>query len=129
MIKQENCYFDFTKITVGDVLYKEDVLVVEGSVIFPETLIKDLLKNDYDILFGCESFEEVVEKYPSEKLKEIKLDIFQRLKYEQVMKGRLVLLISDSSVYVMGVDGRLTWVNANSFRKTIIALAGTEMIL
>lgn len=79
MIEQENLYFDFTKITVGDVLFEDRVLIINEFAVYPDTPIKELCKKALDYLFGCESFEEVVEKYPCEKLKEIRRDVLTRL--------------------------------------------------
>lgn len=71
MIEQENPYFDFTKITVGDMLYKDHVLIVNEFAVFPDTLIKELCKKALGYLFDCESFEEVVENIPVKNSKRL----------------------------------------------------------
>ena len=99
--KQDNAYFNFYRIKVEDVLYEDKVLVVNGLVIFPETYIKDLTSEGLRYLFDCDSFTEVIEKYPSEKLKEIRQDCLNNL---NLYKEKVVMLISKHFVEIM-IDG------------------------
>lgn len=128
MIKQENPYFDFTKITVGDVLYKDHVLIVNEFAVFPDTLIKELCKKALSYLFDCESFEEVVEKYPSEKLKEIREDVLARLT-SFAKKARPVMFITKHVVYIYTNSDKFTCIEREWFDKALTALTGSDNII
>lgn len=128
MIEQENPYFDFTKITVGDVLYKGHVLIVNEFAVFPDTLIKELCKKALDYLFGCESFEEVVEKYPYQKLKEIREDVLTRLE-NFAKKAQSVMFVTKEVVYIYTNRGEYTCIEREWFDKAITALTGSENII
>lgn len=128
MIEQENLYFDFTKITVGDVLYKDHVLIVNEFAVFPDTLIKELCKKALSYLFDCEGFEEVVEKYPYQKLKEIREDVLTRLQ-SYARKARPVMFITKEVVYIYTNRGEYTYIEREWFDKAITALTGSENII
>lgn len=128
MIEQENLYFDFTKITVGDILYKDHVLIVNEFAVFPDTLIKELCKKALGYLFGCESFEEVVEKYPSEKLKEIRREVLNRL-WNFAKKSRPVMFITKDVVYIYTNSEEYTIIEREWFDKALLALTGSENII
>lgn len=128
MIEQENPYFDFTKITVGDVLYEDRVLIVNEFAVFPDTLIKELCKKALDYLFDCESFEEVVEKYPYQKLKEIREDVLNRL-WNFAKKARPVMFISKNVVYVYTNGDEYAIIEREWFDKALTALTGSENII
>lgn len=123
--KQDNAYFNFYRIKVEDVLYEDKVLVVNGLVIFPETYIKDLTPEGLRYLFNCDSFTEVIEKYPSEKLKEIRQDCLNNL---NLYKEKVVLLISKNTVEIM-TDGSFTSFNRKSFDNTLLSLTGSGSII
>lgn len=123
--KQDNAYFNFYRIKVEDVLYEDKVLVVNGLVIFPETYIKDLTSEGLRYLFGCDSFTEVIEKYPSEKLKEIRQDCLNNLNF---YKEKVVMLISKHFVEIM-IDGSFKSFNRKSFDNTLLSLTGSESII
>lgn len=123
--KQDNAYFNFYRIKVEDVLYEDKVLVVDGLVIFPETYIKDLTPEGIRYLFDCGSFTEVVEKYPSEKLKEIRQDCLNNL---NLYKEKVVMLISKHFVEIM-IDGSFKSFNRKSFDKTLLSLTGSGSII
>ena len=123
--KQDNAYFNFYRIKVEDVLYEDKVLVVNGLVIFPETYIKDLTPEGLRYLFGCDSFTEVIEKYPCEKLKEIRQDCLNNL---NLYKEKVVMLISKHFVEIM-IDGSFTIFNRKSFDKTLLSLTGSGSII
>lgn len=128
MIKQENPYFDFTKITVGDVLYKDHVLIVNEFAVFPNTPIKELCKKALGYLFDCESFEEVVEKYPYQKLKEIREDVLTRLT-SFAKKARPVMFITKKVVYIYTNSDKYTCIEREWFDKALTALTGSENII
>lgn len=128
MIEQENLYFDFTKITVGDVLYKDHVLIVNEFAVFPDTLIKELCKKALIYLFDCESFEEVVEKYPSEKLKEIREDVLTRLS-NFAKKAQSVMFVTKEVVYIYTNSDKYTCIEREWFDKALTALTGSEIIV
>lgn len=94
-------------------LYEDKVLVANGLVIFPETYIKDLTSEGLRYLFDCDSFTEVIEKYPSEKLKEIRQDCLNNL---NLYKEKVVMLISKHFVEIM-IDGSFESFNRKSFDK------------
>lgn len=123
--KQDNAYFNFFLIKVEDVLYEDKVLVVNGLVIFPETYIKDLTSEGLRYLFDCDSFSEVIEKYPSEKLKEIRQDCLNNL---NLYKEKVVMLISKHFVEIM-IDGSFKSFNRRSFDKTLLSLTGSGSII
>lgn len=123
--KQDNAYFNFFRIKVEDVLYEDKVLVVDGLVIFPETYIKDLTSEGLRYLFDCDSFTEVIEKYPSEKLKEIRQDCLNNL---NLYKEKVVMLISKHFVEIM-IDGSFKSFNRKSFDNTLLSLTGSESII
>lgn len=123
--KQDNAYFNFYRIKVEDVLYEDKVLVVNGLVIFPETYIKDLTSEGLRYLFDCDSFTEVIEKYPSEKLKEIRQDCLNNL---NLYKEKVVMLISKHFVEIM-IDGSFKSFNRKSFDKTLLSLTGSGSII
>lgn len=123
--KQDNAYFNFYRIKVEDVLYEDKVLVVNGLVIFPETYIKDLTSEGLRYLFDCDSFTEVIEKYPSEKLKEIRQDCLNNL---NLYKEKVVMLISKQFVEIM-IDGSFKSFNRKSFDKTLLSLTGSGSII
>ena len=123
--KQDNAYFNFYRIKVEDVLYEDKVLVVDGLVIFPETNIKDLTSEGLRYLFDCDSFTEVVEKYPCEKLKEIRQDCLNHL---NLYKEKVVMLISKHFVEIM-IDGSFKSFNRKSFDKTLLSLTGSGSII
>lgn len=123
--KQDNAYFNFCRIKVEDVLYEDKVLVVNGLVIFPETYIKDLTSEGLKYLFNCDSFTEVIEKYPSEKLKEIRQDCLNNL---NLYKEKVVMLISKHFVEIM-IDGSFESFNRKSFDKTLLSLTGSGSII
>lgn len=123
--KQDNAYFNFYRIKVGDVLYEDKVLVANGLVIFPETYIKDLTSEGLRYLFDCDSFTEVIEKYPSEKLKEIRQDCLINL---NLYKEKVVMLISKHFVEIM-IDGSFKSFNRKSFDKTLLSLTGSGSII
>ena len=127
--KQDNAYFNFYRIKVGDVLYEDRVLIADGLVIFPETYIKDLTSEGLRYLFNCESFEEVIEQYPSEKLKEIRQECLKRLNLYLVQKEKVVMFISKHFVEIMIYDGSLMCFNRKSFDKTLLSLTGSESII
>lgn len=128
MIEQENPYFDFTKITVGDVLYKDHVLIINEFAVFPDTLIKELCKKALSYLFDCESFEEVMEKYPSEKLKEIRQEVLDRLT-SFARKARPVMFINKVVVYIYTNSDKYTCIEREWFDKALTALTGSENII
>lgn len=123
--KQDNAYFNFYRIKVEDVLYEDKVLVVNGLVIFPETYIKDLTSEGLRYLFDCDSFTEVIEKYPSEKLREIRQDCLNNL---NLYKEKVVMLISKHFVEIM-IDGSFKSFNRKSFDKTLLSLTGSGSII
>lgn len=123
--KQDNAYFNFYRIKVGDVLYEDKVLVANGLVIFPETYIKDLTSEGLRYLFDCDSFTEVIEKYPSEKLKEIRQDCLINL---NLYKEKVVMLISKHFVEIM-INGSFKSFNRKSFDKTLLSLTGSGSII
>lgn len=123
--KQDNAYFNFYRIKVEDVLYEDKVLIVNGLVIFPETYIKDLTPEGLRYLFGCDSFTEVIEKYPCEKLKEIRQDCLNNL---NLYKEKVVMLISRHFVEIM-TDGSFASFNRESFDKTLLSLTGSGSII
>lgn len=123
--KQDNAYFNFYRIKVEDVLYEDKVLVADGLVIFPETYIKDLTSEGLRYLFDCDSFTEVIEKYPSEKLREIRQDCLNNL---NLYKEKVVMLISKHFVEIM-IDGSFTRFNRKSFDKTLLSLTGSGSII
>lgn len=128
MIEQENPYFDFTKITVGDVLYEDRVLIVNEFAVYPDTLIKELYKKALDYLFGYENFEEVVEKYPCEKLKEIRQDVLTRLK-NFAKNARPVMFVTKEIVYIYTNKEEYTIIERERFDKALTALTGSENII
>lgn len=127
-IEQGNLYFDFTKITVGDVLYKDHVLIVNEFAVFPDTLIKELCKKALDYLFDCESFEEVVEKYPCQKLKEIREDVLTRLE-NFAKKAQSVMFVTKEVVYIYTNKGEYTCIEREWFDKALVALTGNENLI
>lgn len=127
--KQDNAYFNFYRIKVEDVLYEDKVLVADGLVIFPETYIKDLTSDGLKYLFNCDSFTEVIEKYPSEKLKEIRQDCLNRLNLYLVQKEKVVMFIGKHFVEVMIYDGSFKSFNRKSFDKTLLSLTGSGSII
>lgn len=124
-LKQDNAYFNFYRIKVEDVLYEDKVLVVNGLVIFPYTYIKDLTPEGLRYLFNYDSFTEVVEKYPSEKLREIHQDCLNNL---NLYREKVVMLISKHTVEIMS-EGSFMRFNRNSFDNTLLSLTGSESII
>lgn len=118
-------YFNFYRIKVEDVLYEDKVLVVNGLVIFPETYIKDLTPEGLRYLFNCDSFTEVIEKYPSEKLREIRQDCLNNL---NLYREKVVMLISKHTAEIM-VDGSFHEFNRKSFDNTLLSLTGSGSII
>ena len=128
MIEQENLYFDFTKITVGDVLFEDRVLIVNEFAVYPDTLVKELCKKALNYLFDCESFEEVVEKYPSEKLKEIRQDVLTRLE-NFAKNARPVMFVTKNDVCIYTDDGGCTYIERKWFDQALTALTGSENLI
>ena len=75
-MKNESCV-DFYNLTVGELLnlYEDEKLVVNGFIFFPETYVRELNSAELQCLFDVDSFKDIIDKYPIEKLKEVRWDV------------------------------------------------------
>ena len=81
-MEYKNGHIDFYNLTVGELLNldnKEEQLIVDGFIFFPNTYIRELKTAELQCLFDEDTFEDVVKKYPYHKHKEVRYDIQQRL--------------------------------------------------
>lgn len=122
-------YVDFYNLTVGELLnlYNDEKLVVNGFIFFPETSIRELKSAELQCLFDIGSFKEIVEKYPIEKLKEVRWEVQERFK-EYSKKGVCVMYISNE--WVTLVDGKtLHYIKRVNFDCAIRTITGSEIIV
>ena len=89
---------------------------------------KRAVQKALDYLFGCESFEEVVEKYPSEKLKEIRQDVLTRLR-DFAKNVRPVMFVTKEVVYIYTNNNEYTIIEREWFDKALVALTGSENLI
>ena len=122
-------YVDFYNLTVGELLnlYDDEKLVVNGFIFFPETSIRELKSAELQCLFGIGSFKEIVEKYPIEKLKEVRWDVQERFK-EYSKRGVCVMYISNEWVTLVDSE-TLHYIKRVNFDCAIRTLTGSEIIV
>lgn len=86
------------------------------------------MQKTLDYLFGCESFEEVVEKYPYQKLKEIRQDVLTHL-WNFAKNLRPVMFVTKEIVYIYTNKEEYTIIEREWFNKALDALTGSENII
>ena len=122
-------YVDFYNLTVGDLLnlWDDERLVVNGFIFFPETYVRELKSAELRCLFDIDSFKEIVDKYPIEKLKEVRWDVQERFK-EYSKRNVCVMYISNE--WVTLVDGeKLHYIKRVNVDCAIRSLTGSEIIV
>ena len=122
-------YVDFYNLTVGELLnlWDDERLIVNGFIFFPDTCIRELNSAELRCLFDIDSFKEIVEKYPIEKLKEVRWDVQERFKeYSKIN----VCVMYISNEWVTLVDGeKLHYIKRVNFDCAIRTLTGSEIIV
>lgn len=122
-------YVDFYNLTVGELLnlWDDERLIVNGFIFFPDSCIRELNSAELRCLFDIDSFKEIVEKYPIEKLKEVRWDVQERFK-EYSKRNVCVMYISNE--WVTLVDGeKLHYIKRVNFDCAIRTLTGSEIIV
>ena len=122
-------YVDFYNLTVGELLnlYDDEKLIVNGFIFFPETYVRELKSAELQCLFDIDSFKEIFDKYPYQKLKEVRWDVQERFKaYSK--KGVCVMYINNE--WVTLVDGEtLHYIKRVNFDCAIRTITGSEIIV
>lgn len=129
MKMKNESYVDFYNLTVGELLnlYEDEKLIVNGFIFFPETYVRELKSAELQCLFDIDSFKEIVDKYPYQKLKEVRWDVQERFKaYSK--KGVCVMYINHE--WVTLVDGEtLHYIKRVNFDCAIRTITGSEIIV
>ena len=122
-------YVDFYKLTVGELLnlYDDEKLVVNGFIFFPETCIRELKSAELQVLFDVGSFKDIIDKYPIEKLKEVRWDVQERFRACS-KKGVCVMYINNEWVTLINGE-TVHYIKRVNFDCAIRTITGSEIIV
>ena len=126
----KNGNIDFYNLTVGELLNldnKEEQLIVNGFIFFPNIYIRELKTAELQLLFGEDTFEDVIEKYPYHKHKEVRYDVQQRLN-QYARNGSCVMYINKACVILITRDS-VHHIERANFDSAVRTLTGSEIIV
>ena len=129
-MEYKNGHIDFYTLTVGELLNldnDEEQLVVNKFIFFPNTYIRELKTAELQLLFGEDTFEDVIEKYPYEKHKEVRHDVQQRLD-QYAKNGSCVMYINKAYVILITRDS-VHYIERVNFDSAVRTLTGSEIIV
>lgn len=129
-MEYKNGYIDFYNLTVGELLNidnKEEQLIVNGFIFFPNTYIRELKTAELQLLFDEDTFEDVIEKYPYHKHKEVRYDVQQRLN-QYARNGSCVMYINKAYVILITRDS-VHHIERANFDSSVRTLTGSEIIV
>lgn len=129
MTEYKNGHIDFYTLTIGELLDIDECeeLVVNKFIFFPYTYIRELKTAELQCLFEEDTFEDVIEKYPYQKHKEVRYDIQQRLN-RYAKNGSCVMYINKAHVMIWTRDN-IQYVERTNLDSAIRALTGSEVIV
>ena len=128
-MEYKNGYIDFYTLTVGELLRIDELkcLVVNVFIFFSDTYIRDLKKAELQCLFDEDTLEDVVQKYPYEKYREVRYDVRQRLD-SHAKNGGFVMYISQKDIAVI-TRNDIHYIKRDNFDSAIRTITGSEVIV